>query len=439
MKLSKIRHLLYFSAYSTTVLLLSKPHFMRTKIYIISIAIGLCMSPNSQAQTWRHHNMAIPSGFAAKTVYGEGTSIIATNNSAFSSDAQVYYTTDSSTAYTGVSPFASFTTAETPIVKSHGILFAGTSNGIYKSHDNGHTWATTPNVTIEYSLYAHNDTLYAGVGAGTGVPQRSIDTGNTWTSIGYTGSLATSFLEYNGVLYVGSTNGLQYSSDFGATWHTVSAPSGLTAVSIVGIAAMGNSVYAACSTGVYKTSDNGGTWTNVLAQDMFSLTTVDTSLLGGTAQNGIYQSSQNGSSWTQINSGLPFTGVAAYLTVSYITYNDNYVIAAVQGDSAIYVTTLGTLGLHPSSTTNIRSIAGTTFDPKIMPNPASNEVTIQLSNSSKENVQVSIYDITGRRVKIDQYIPGNIKVDLTDLVSGSYFIQVNQGSMSTVKEVSVIK
>ena len=415
---------------------------MKQIIYtLFSVALLTATGINVSAQTWRGRHNGLPSGFSPSKVFGDGTNIIVTNTSG-TTDYQVYYTPDSTTPYaSSPSSLGLFAPMESQVAKARGILFVSSTTGIYKSHDNGATWVAAGTGGLAYGMYSHNDTLYAG---STSSCKMSVDTGNTWTDMGYTGGLAITFLKSGGTLFVGSTSALKYTNDGGHTWTTVSSPGSLGGVSIVGIAELGGNIYAACSNGVYQSTDHGSTWTTVMVRDMFSLIAVDTSLFGGTATNGLYQSDQSGTNWTAINNGLPYTGTATYDAIDFITYNDDYVICKVSGsDSAIYVIGLGELGLTGSgggSTTNVKTTAKPVFGCTLIPNPASNEIHITLQNSGTGDINVTLTDIIGRTVKQAVYTgKTDIKIPLNDVNAGTYFVSVTTGNEHTAKKLVVIK
>jgi hypothetical protein len=259
----------------------------------------------------------------------------------------------------------------------------------------------------------------------------SVDTGQTWVSIGYPPFIATVFVKANGVLYVGSNNGLKYTADNGATWITPPFSSGLSGPIITGLAKLAGSVYAACSTGVYKTIDNGANWNVVLPKSMFSLTTIDTSLLGGTNNSGIYQSNQSGTNWNQINTGLPFVGAASYNAVNCIAYNSQFVIASLQGDSAIYVTNLADLGLNPTTPpppSAIPDAANAQHNLIVHPNPANDAIT--LTNITPGS-HVLICDIAGKTT-FESVATGTILYIKTEgFPVGLYLIRVASNNEQT--------
>ncbi len=417
---------------------------MKNSLYKILYTAIICGTAlTTTAQTWRPKNTGLPSGFFAKAVYGEGSLMMVSNVSAFSG-SQMYYRPDSSTPFSASpSSLGAFSAMESNIVKCRNVHFVGSIGGVFKSHDNGHTWATAGSGTSAcYAMYAHNDTLFGSFGAGLGIPMISTDTGNTWTNVaGYSGSLVVSFLQYNGVLYIGSTGGLQYTVDNGSSWHTVSSPATMAGQSIVGITQLGGNIYAACSNGVFKSTDNGSSWTNVLAQSMFCLTTIDTALFGGTNMYGVYKSDQNGNNWSQIVAGLPPSG-GVHQTVNSISYNDDFVICSAQGDSAIYVIRMAELGLSAGGTTPPPSnVAGLVkpFNCTLYPNPAKEQIEVHLWDSNGDNAKIELYDIMGRDIAHFTSNNTSIKIDLHNIPAGTYFIKATDSNTSFTGKFTVEK
>ena len=80
------------------------------------------------------------------------------------------------------------------------------------------------------------------------------------------------------------------------------------------------------------------------------------------------------------------------------------------------------------------------WDVKIYPNPASNELYLKTQNE-KENLKISIDDVNGRRiddysVNINGYL-GNIKLDLS---SGIYFLSLsNSNGDKIIKKLVITK
>lgn len=413
---------------------------MKHIYFIITAATLTASTVTLHAQSWRDKNEGLQPAFGAKNIYGEGTSILVTDG-ALGFSNHLFYRPDTSTAFVAsTSSFGGYGAVLSQIVKAKGALFAGTTDGLYRSTDNGTTWTRSSAATgYIYSLYAINDTLYGGVGTGSGVVKMSVDTGQTWVSIGYPSFMATTYVKANGVLYVGSNNGLKYTADNGTTWTAPPFSSGLSGPIITGLASLGNSVYAACSTGVYKTIDNGSNWSLVLPKSMFSLIAVDTSLIGGTNTWGIYQSDQSGTNWNTINTGLPFVGSGSYYAVNALAHNSEVLIASVQYDSAIYVTELSALGLHPAAPTGIYETKKSPATINISPNPASTVVTLSVAETNNTPIYVRINDITGRTIFSITSNSTQTTIDVSGIKAGLYFIHTSQGNNTTVQKISIVR
>ncbi len=412
---------------------------MRTNIYTIAtIALLALTTMHTDAQTWRGKHNGLPTGLSPKSVYGEGTRILVTNSTGFSGN-QVYYTPDSSTAYNySASAIGLYATPESHIVKCMNVLFIGSSGGIFKSHDNGKTWSATPTITAAYSIYSIHDTLYAGISI-LGL-KMSVDTGNTWTDVGISGTTVVSIFKSGPTLYAGGTSSLQYTNDGGTTWNSVTAPSSILSAAVTDIAGLGGSVYAGTNNGVYKTSDAGRTWARVLAQSIFGLTAIDTTLLAGTSGSGIYMSDATGTNWNQINSGLPHTGVSSYNTINAIAYNDQLIMCAAGGDSSVYIIGLGELGLHPTmATTATPNKVKDEVAATIYPNPAKDEVTISL-NSTAEPTIITLYDVTGHNIRsVSAHNVPSVTMSLSNISAGVYSVGIITGNDQTIKKLVITK
>jgi photosystem II stability/assembly factor-like uncharacterized protein len=156
------------------------------------------------------------------------------------------------------------------------VWYAGTSEGVFKSTDQGDSWQRAGEglganrQTYELAIDpVHPDTVYAGTRSGT---YRTDDRGQHWTQVdplGYISDTVRSALtvDGNGWVYVG-TQGVRRSKDGGRTWETVSAglrryPTGPYAdVNAIAFDSSAPGViYAVQASVAYRTSDAGSSWT----------------------------------------------------------------------------------------------------------------------------------------------------------------------------------
>ncbi|MGZ4060225.1 MAG: T9SS type A sorting domain-containing protein, partial [Bacteroidia bacterium] len=92
------------------------------------------------------------------------------------------------------------------------------------------------------------------------------------------------------------------------------------------------------------------------------------------------------------------------------------------GAGAIMISDLCLTG-HPPITTSVANNLESTV--LIYPNPADNNVNIDLGNSYKENTKLNLYDIQGKLVCHFENVKDElIKIDLTNFENGIYILNI---------------
>jgi photosystem II stability/assembly factor-like uncharacterized protein len=205
------------------------------------------------------------------------------------------------------------------VISSGGAVFVGTSNGVFKSTDNGLTYMAA-NKGLERTMISMLSANSSGIYAATwynGV-YFSSDNGNSWTnrSNGITDLHVTSVFANASGVYAGTPDGVFFSSNNGLTWTL--ANSGIPSTyDIYSWAQMGDTVYAATyGLGVYRSSNNGGVWTQVsgglpaptspsmTSFFVYALYADGNNMFAGTS-GGIYKSMDRGLTWSSSNTGMP--------------------------------------------------------------------------------------------------------------------------------------
>lgn len=164
-----------------------------------------------------------------------------------------------------------------PRAEAADVIYAATSNGVFRSTDGGSSWtpANTGLSGINVFSLAIDPRTPATVDAGTFGNRvfKTTDAGTTWASsnVGLTDDLQVVALAIDPtntrVLYAGTRfNGIFKSADAGARWSSVNpAPTGtlfaIVHFSLVTDPVNAGTVYAGTFDGVFKSTDGGTNWT----------------------------------------------------------------------------------------------------------------------------------------------------------------------------------
>lgn len=74
---------------------------------------------------------------------------------------------------------------------------------------------------------------------------------------------------------------------------------------------------------------------------------------------------------------------------------------------------------------------------KVYPNPSNDAITLTFDGGNEINVE--IVDLTGRKMKSISQVLSGISIDISDLKSGNYLIQVKSSNFQNIKTQSIIK
>lgn len=154
-------------------------------------------------------------------------------------------------------------------------------------------------------------------------------------------------------------------------------------------------LWAGTSSNLYKSTDAGLTWATTsfsggnTREILIDASVVDANIIYvGTYSNGVYRSTDAGGSWTQMNDGLK------ELTVVSLCINPNtYLFAGTSGGST-YRWFIG-VGVEEE-----KDASNNSFVFFAHPNPAKAQITLNFQLTKETSVDLSIYDIQGRLVKV---------------------------------------
>jgi hypothetical protein len=198
-------------------------------------------------------------------------------------------------------------------------------------------------------------------------------------------------------------NGLKYSTDHGATYTKITNVTNCAAVAI------GKADVSA----TYPTVFIWGT-------------------VGGV--NGMFRSTNKGASWTRVNDDAHQFGGVNFVFADMNVFGRVYT-SGILGRGLIYWD-LPIANAIESETENVLN------DMDIYPNPATNQVFVQLNSNVAENVEITIFDQAGRTIRSSQYYyNGNspISFDISFISKGFYLLSVKNKYCTMVKKVFVDK
>ena len=89
---------------------------------------------------------------------------------------------------------------------------------------------------------------------------------------------------------------------------------------------------------------------------------------------------------------------------------------------------------------NLVDISAGKFEVLLYPNPTPGEVNIDLKPSALRDIQLTVFDITGKPVLLRQYRPSDrIIFDMTGSATGMYFVRIDFDGHSVLKKLVVDK
>lgn len=192
------------------------------------------------------------------------------------------------------------------VINTNNDIFIGAANipygagGIYKCYHQNHNWewVGVENRSIYSMDISQLDYIYAGHNLGI---SRSMDKGETWQEIYYTGvnNVTTIKTGYDSIVLAGSgdNEAILRSADYGENWEVVFTIDGYTEQWFTDFAfSVDGKIYASSRNpisgdeGIYVSTDLGNTWEHFgLSKDVYTIEfTKDGRLLAGTLSQGLF-------------------------------------------------------------------------------------------------------------------------------------------------------
>jgi len=206
-------------------------------------------------------------------------------------------------------------------------IYTCTSQGVYRSADNGATWISKSNgLTNLLSSGITFTSPYLIVVGPTGV-FRSNDQGENWVSAGLVGTDVRCVTSMQHHIFVGTNGaGLYSSTDWGETWTPIN--NGLSGTKFRAIESKGTTLFAGgeTGTGVFRSTDSGANWTllsgGLPSGSYRGFASNSQLIVAGSFGAGVFYSTDNGDTWSTINEGL------LDLTIFDVALNENYIVVA---------------------------------------------------------------------------------------------------------------
>lgn len=213
------------------------------------------------------------------------------------------------------------------IQKRGSTLFISTDRGLYRSDDNGSTWALVgfSNMVLRY-VVASGDTLVVSDGSNVGGLSISTDDGASWATafVGGNNEITDCLLLLDGRIYAGTDNGIYSSSDLGASWQH---DTGLVYNSFASVAADASTIVLGAlgsdQSGLMYSNDQGASWTQssgtspkygvddlVKHGENWFATVQLNGMNTGSSSYGVYRSTDGAQSWDQVYF-YPWEGLAS--------------------------------------------------------------------------------------------------------------------------------
>jgi len=356
---------------------------------------------------------------------------------------KVYVSADNGANWTNINPNNTFGTVWSIAARNNNVYVA-TSQGAFKTVDNGAHWtATGLDITKDVRSIAIDATgnLYAGIwGAGV---HKSVDGGTTWTSVnnGINNiSIGAVTVSATGDIYVGTFgDGMFKSTDGGLTWSNIEV--GFPYIWSVGVTADGTIFAGTYGAGVYVSNDGGANFHAMSAglnNAFIYAITVD--LAGNVYINswsgGVYLLPAGQLTWT--NMGLSGYGVSS-IFINPANTEANPVVYVGTSDGKIYKNIDGVSSADDNSTIPTEFSLSQNY-----PNPFNPSTTIEFSITRNEMVNLSIFNILGEEVTTlinSDMTAGKhtVNFNAAGLNSGIYFYRITTPSQSVTKKMMLVK
>lgn len=376
------------------------------------------------------------------------------------------------------------------ITANDATLFAGTTNGVFRSTDAGTNWDIVNNGltdTLVAAIVIKNSNLFAGTSNGV---FRSSNNGESWDSLntGLLNKNVRALLFKDTKFFAGTMDGIFLSTDNGTIWSPVINQTNTSLIDIQALVSMDTNLFASRgitldNPSILLSTDNGISWSGIYpgeggrtGQYYSSLTVLDTIIIAGSVNSnsyGIVLLHYNGEQWTISSTGLDQTNVysIAVFTKGIFAGTDNGVYYSSDNgvswtdaglteqsvstliifDNYIFAgTTTGGIWKRPLSEiiTSVDQCINNLPDhfklEQNYPNPFNPTTQIKYSITESSFISLKVYNMLGEEIAIlfeGFRQPGNYKAIFNGqgFTSGIYFYRLKSNNFEQTKKLLLLK
>ncbi len=290
------------------------------------------VSPETAIQFWEKLSIPDSISFMNILVSKQGTLIASTGDYPYEAnkDGYIFRSTDFGTNWDeidlGVKSVSS-------LLEYQSLLFSGTTQGIYKSVDDGVTWQASGLDSVwvrSLASYTDSESNFILAGTSKGI-FKSSNIGQTWNKLANVWHAGCVGILNEDIIFAGFIGAmsadLKVSRDGGMTWDFTSLGLGADAINI-----KGRKIYAGgwrgeeWIGGLFVSIDEGRSWSEIFSNlknvGTILITQNNTIYIGG-IYTGVQMMKSGDSNWIELNSGLS----SLWITCLAID-NNNYLYAA---------------------------------------------------------------------------------------------------------------
>jgi len=244
-------------------------------------------------------------------------------------------------------------------------------------------------------------------------------------------------------VYSGTADGnIWLSTDAGGSWNEITNTlPNIYVTSLEASLTFANNIYVGQSgyrdnsqiAHIHKSTDKGNTWTsiagnlpNMAVNAITVLPYKHDSIIFVATDGGVYGTKDAGNQWNRVGDNMPIYPV-------YDLVYDNLQHRLLAGTYARGMYSISIDSLIDGLTNAIQCpIADINI--LVYPNPTHDYINIE--SSSLHNTQIEIYNATGKRIYVNNFIKNEkIRIDIKNIKNGIYFVKISYNNQHIIKKI----